>query len=89
LSVSWLIWAIYQGAQVFGQPYVGGSVDNWWYATRCHGRKPAYTNIQFHSAEFAIEDRHRPTTAPPRSTLISVRVDKYHAAGWGWSVIIE
>ncbi len=38
----------HQGAaQVFGQPYVGGSVDNWWYAdvVLIWGGNPAYTNI--------------------------------------------
>jgi anaerobic selenocysteine-containing dehydrogenase len=42
----------HQGAaQVFGQPYVGGSVDNWWYAdvVLIWGGNPAYTNIaNFH-----------------------------------------
>src|SRR5574341_2135748 len=42
----------HQGAaQVFGQPYVGGSVDNWWYAdvVLIWGGNPAYTNISnFH-----------------------------------------
>jgi len=42
----------HQGAaQVFGQPYVGGSVDNWWYADMVlvWGGNPAYTNISnFH-----------------------------------------
>jgi DMSO reductase family type II enzyme molybdopterin subunit len=34
-------------ALVFGQPYVGGSVDNWWYAdiVLIWGGNPTYTNI--------------------------------------------
>ena len=34
-------------ALVFGQPFVGGSVDNWWYAdlVLIWGGNPAYTNI--------------------------------------------
>ena len=38
-------------AVVFGQPYVGGSVDNWWYADMViiWGGNPTYTNIpNFH-----------------------------------------
>ena len=65
-------------AVVFGQPYVGGSVDNWWYADMViiWGGNPTYTNIpNFHLLTEARYNGTQIVTVSPDYSPSSVHSD--------------
>ncbi|MBI2359830.1 MAG: molybdopterin-dependent oxidoreductase, partial [Deltaproteobacteria bacterium] len=71
----------HQGAaQVFGQPYVGGSVDNWWYAdlVLIWGGNPAYTNISnFHLLTEARYNGTRIVCIAPDYSPSAIHTDQW------------
>jgi len=71
----------HQGAaQVFGQPYVGGSVDNWWYADMVliWGGNPAYTNISnFHLLSEARYNGTKIVTIAPDYSPSAIHADQW------------
>jgi anaerobic selenocysteine-containing dehydrogenase len=71
----------HQGAaQVFGQPYVGGSVDNWWYAdvVLIWGGNPAYTNItNFHLLTEARYNGTRIVCIAPDYSPSAIHADQW------------
>jgi len=71
----------HQGAaQVFGQPYVGGSVDNWWYAdvVLIWGGNPAYTNISnFHLLSEARYNGTKIVTIAPDYSPSAIHADQW------------
>ena len=67
-------------AQVFGQPYVGGSVDNWWYANLVliWGGNPAYTNISnFHLLTEARYNGTRIVCIAPDYSPSAIHADQW------------
>ncbi|MBI1995969.1 MAG: molybdopterin-dependent oxidoreductase, partial [Deltaproteobacteria bacterium] len=67
-------------AQVFGQPYVGGSVDNWWYAdvVLIWGGNPAYTNISnFHLLSEARYNGTKIVTIAPDYSPSAIHADQW------------
>src|SRR3990170_3278890 len=67
-------------ALVFGQPFVGGSVDNWWYSdlVLIWGGNPAYTNISnFHLLTEARYNGTRIVCIAPDYSPSAIHADQW------------